>query len=167
MDANRVRNPVLCARAERKREAEVHCHVHHACDGLAAPVAPDLDFRNNPFAVRGAPMSGAPLRLLLVIILLLSGLHNAAPAAAGMTHHATDSHLAHHAESGHASGKDSSNGQQDADIHGSHHNCPVASDQALAGHDDLSCFSGGLLFVLPATRLASRALAPPLNPPLA
>jgi hypothetical protein len=112
-------------------------------------------------------MSGAPLRLLLVFILLLSGLHNAAPAMAGMTHHATDSHLLHHAEPGHASDKNTQEGQQDADLHGSHHNCPVASDQALSGHDDLSCFSGGLHFALPATRLASRALAPPLNPPLA
>ncbi|MGL3822162.1 hypothetical protein [Sphingopyxis sp. R3-92] len=112
-------------------------------------------------------MSGAPLRLLLVLILLLSGLHNAAPAMAGMTHHATDSHLSHHVEPDHASDSDTQKGQQEADLHGSHHNCPVASDQTLAGHDDLSCFSGGLLFVLPATRLASRALAPPLNPPLA
>ncbi|MDT7529940.1 hypothetical protein [Sphingopyxis sp. SE2] len=112
-------------------------------------------------------MSGALLRLLLVFILLLSGLHNSAPAMAGMAHHASDSHLSYHAESSHASDKDSSKGQQDADLHGSHHNCPVASDQAISGHDDLSCFSGGLHFVLPATRLASRALAPPLNPPLA
>lgn len=106
-------------------------------------------------------MSGATLRLLLVFILLLSGLHNAAPAMAGMTHHATDSHLSHHVEPGHASDKDTQKGQQDADLHGSHHNCPVASDQALSGHDDLSCFSGGLHFALPATRLASRARTSP------
>ena len=61
-------------------------------------------------------MSGAPLRLLLVFILLLSGLHNAAPAMAGMTHHATDSHLSHHVEPGHASDKDTQKGQQDADL---------------------------------------------------
>lgn len=67
-------------------------------------------------------MSGALLRLLLVFILLLSGLHNSAPAMAGMTHHASDSHLSYHAESSHASDKDSSKGQQDADLHGSHHN---------------------------------------------
>src|SRR3546814_11358792 len=86
-------------------------------------------------------MAAAPLRLLLVFILLLSGLHNAAPAMAGMTHHATDSHLSHHVEPGHASDKDTQKGQQDADLHGSHHNCPVASDQALSGHDDLPFFS--------------------------
>src|SRR3546814_1174900 len=62
---------------------------------------------------------------------------------------------------------DGSGSQQDADLHGSHHNCPVASDQALSGSHDLGCFSGGLLFAMPATRLVSRALAPPLNPPLA
>ncbi|HUN11589.1 MAG: hypothetical protein ACTHNA_07815 [Sphingopyxis terrae] len=111
-------------------------------------------------------MSGAPLRLLMLFVLLLSGLHNAAPAAAGMSHHATDSHLAHHADVPQAPDSDA-DGKQDADLHGSHHNCPVASDQALSGNSDLTCFSGGLHFALPATRLASRALAPPLNPPLA
>src|SRR3546814_3586836 len=78
---------------------------------------PVLDFRNKPFAVRGATMAAAPLRLLLVFILLLSGLHNAAPAMAGMTHHATDSHLSHHVEPGHASDKDTQTGQQDAELH--------------------------------------------------
>jgi len=112
-------------------------------------------------------MSGAPLRLLLVIVLLLSGLHVAAPADAALTHHAGDAHHLLIDEPGHIQGGDASGGQRDADLHGSHHNCPVAPDQALSGHGDLRCFSGGLHYTRPATRLASRALAPPLNPPLA
>lgn len=112
-------------------------------------------------------MSGAPLRLLMLIILLLSGLHTAAPADASVTHHADSAHILFHEEPSHVSDGDGSGSQQDADLHGSHHNCPVASDQALTGSHDLASFSGGLLFAVPATRLVSSALAPPLNPPLA
>src|SRR3546814_16797608 len=109
-------------------------------------------------------MAAAPLRLLLVFILLLSGLHNAAPAMAGMTHPATDSHLSHHVEPGHASDKDTQKGQQAAGLHGSHPNCPLASDPALSGNDDLSFFFGGWYFSLTPLRHASQPPAPPLNP---
>ncbi|MDZ3831975.1 MAG: hypothetical protein U0S50_09190 [Sphingopyxis sp.] len=112
-------------------------------------------------------MSGAPLRLFMLFVLLLSGLHMAAPADASMPHHADSAHVFMHNGPDQLSGGDASGSQQDADLHGSHHNCPVASDQALAGSDNFRCFSGGLLFSVPATRLTSRAIAPPLNPPLA
>src|SRR3546814_17020089 len=108
-------------------------------------------------------MSGAPLRLLMLLILLLSGLHTAEPADASVTHHADSAHILFHEERGQVLDDDGSGSQQDADLHGSHHNCPVASDQALSGSHDLGCFSGGLLFAMPATRLVSRALAPPLK----
>lgn len=112
-------------------------------------------------------MSGAPLRLFMLFVLLLSGLHTAVPAGASMSHHTDSAHIFMHEASDTASDNDASESQQDADLHGSHHNFPVASDQALHGGDNLACFSGGLLFAMPATRLTSRALAPPLNPPLA
>src|SRR3546814_16456236 len=102
---------------------------------------PVLDFRNKPFAVRGATMAAAPLRLLLVFILLLSGLHNAAPAMAGMTHHATDSHLSHHVEPGHASEKATQKGPPDADLPGRPHYSPFPSLQHLSGHAALPFFS--------------------------
>src|SRR3546814_6310877 len=98
-------------------------------------------------------MSGAPLRLLMLLILLLSGLHTAEPADAGVTHHADSAHILFHEERGQVLDDDGSGSQQDADLHGSHHNCPVASDQALSGSHDLGCFSGGLLFAIPATAL--------------
>src|SRR3546814_4238066 len=82
-------------------------------------------------------MSGAPLRLLMLLILLLSGLHTAEPADASVTHHADSAHILFHEERGQVLDDDGSGSQQDADLHGSHHNCPVASDQALSGSHDL------------------------------
>src|SRR3546814_11702691 len=102
-------------------------------------------------------MSGAPLRLLMLLILLLSGLHTAEPADASVTHHADSAHILFHEERGQVLDDDGSGSQQDADLHGSHHNCPVAQDQTLAGSHDLGCFSAGSLFAMPETRPLSPA----------
>ncbi|MDK2762160.1 MAG: hypothetical protein KYX64_12495 [Sphingopyxis sp.] len=111
-------------------------------------------------------MSGVATRLLMLFVLLLGGLHMAAPADAGLPHHAENAHPVVDGKTGQVTNSESSDDQQDADLHGSHHNCPVASDQALAGGNDFASFPREILFTMPVARLASRALAPPLDPPL-
>lgn len=106
-------------------------------------------------------MSGAILRLLVVVSVLICSMHFAEPAAA------------------HAAGEENSvrlivgHGDQDTPepdsnlVHGSHHHCPVAPDMRQTTGDKTPMLVREQHFAAIPSRLTSRAPPPLLDPPLA
>ena len=106
-------------------------------------------------------MSGAMMRMIMILAVLFCSMHVAEPASA----HAADSAQIFEA------------GQDDADkgspepaakfAHTGHHHCPVAPDVWQASPDAAPALVNAPLFAAAVVALASRASPPLLDPPLA
>ena len=127
------------------------------------PIAGPLSFRpaTNPVgADMGSAMTGALMRLLMIVGVLLCSMHIAEPASA----HSTSSETAFHL----SAGDDEQDGQNPASklAHGGQHHCPVAPDPGGSLTSTEPHLARAPLFAAPATQLASRILPPLLDPPL-
>ncbi|HET6526992.1 hypothetical protein [Sphingopyxis sp.] len=106
-------------------------------------------------------MSGAILRFLMVVSVLICSMHIAEPASA---HAAGDENAVHLV--GDHSHEDS--GEQGSKVaHGGHHHCPVAPDLRQTGGAQGAVAVRDPLFAALASRLTSRTPPPLLDPPLA
>ena len=105
-------------------------------------------------------MTGALMRLLMIVGVLLCSMHIAEPASA----HSTASETAFHLSAGDDEGDDPNPVSNLA--HGGHHHCPVAPDPGGPSAGSEPNPARAPLFAAPATQLASRILPPLLDPPL-
>lgn len=106
-------------------------------------------------------MSGAILRFLMVLSVLICSMHIAEPASA----HAAGDENGFHMVADHSHEDNSEPGSKIA--HSGHHHCPVAPDLRQTGNDQETLASREPLFAARASRLTSRAPPPLLDPPLA
>ena len=106
-------------------------------------------------------MNGMLLRFLVIVGVLLCSMHLAEPASAHAVGDDNGLHLS-------ASHDDRDTGEAPVKIaHSGHHHCPVAPDPSERAAQSAEPAVGALLYAAPASRLASRAPPPPLDPPLA
>lgn len=104
-------------------------------------------------------MTGAMMRLLMILGVLLCSMHLAEPASA----HTTDAAFHLVADSGEKDQHEPASGV----VHGGHHHCPVAPDLRPSAEDADAALIREPLFAALALRLTSRAPPPLLDPPLA
>lgn len=104
-------------------------------------------------------MTGAMMRLLMILGVLLCSMHLAEPASA----HATDTAFHLVADSGEKDQHEPASGV----LHGSHHHCPVAPDLRHPAADADASLIREPLFAAIVSPLTSRAPPPLLDPPLA
>lgn len=104
-------------------------------------------------------MTGATMRLLMILGVLLCSMHLAEPASA----HATDTAFHLVADNGEKDEHEPASGV----VHGGHHHCPVAPDLRQPAGDAGAPLIREPMFAAPASPLTSRAPPPLLDPPLA
>lgn len=106
-------------------------------------------------------MSGAILRFLMVVSVLICSMHIAEPVSA----HAAGDENALHLVADHS--REDSSEPESKITHNGHHHCPVAPDLRQTGNGQESVATREPLFAAIASRLTSRAPPPLLDPPLA
>lgn len=104
-------------------------------------------------------MTGAMMRLLMILGVLLCSMHLAEPTSA----HANENAFHLVADSGETDQHKPSSGV----VHGGHHHCPVAPDLRQPAADAGASLMREPLFAAIVSPLTSRAPPPLLDPPLA
>lgn len=109
----------------------------------------------------GAPMSGAIMRMLVIVGVLLCSLQFCEPASASHVDRDTRTFVDRD------EGRQEHHGPAKKFAHSGHHHCSMAPDQYPTASEAPLAMARGPLFSAPVVERPSRVLAPLLDPPLA